>query len=258
MAATVLRYREGNICQPNNSAPLGEVLFEYECTPQRLIDTYPCEADMNHLLSECWEQTKALLLNGELDTFFHLAAHADVHFRRLWDEDIYANGAGLGLRKLMEAMSQACLCFNVLVVKPELWDAESRRAYLKAEKSAHRTTFECSSFDHRLTSAYQRTVVCCTGIPYGPYYHEAHTYPHREFFGVPRGMFRSDDPYQGQKTGKQWPVALCVGIAAQSTLRTAACQHPALLNHRVIDPHLYENHRSFELHANAELELTMI
>ena len=203
MSATVLRYKEGDIDLPDSSAPSSEALSEYECTPRRFIfDTYPCEGDMDHLIYECCEQTKALILYGEMDALFQLAAHPDIHFRRLWDEDIYANGAGFGLRKLMDAMLQAYLCFNILMVKPELWDAESRSAYLKAEKSAHRTTFECNLYDYRLTAAYQRMLVCCTGITYGAYYHEAHTYPHREFFGVPRGMFRSEDPYQGQKTGK--------------------------------------------------------
>ena len=43
--------------------------------------------------------------------------------------------------------------------------------------------------------------MCCTGIPYGAYFHEAHTYPYREFFGVSRGIFRCEDLYQ-QKRAK--------------------------------------------------------
>jgi hypothetical protein len=202
MAATVLRYK-GQIEQLDSSKLSSEALSEYECTPQRFIsDTYPCESDMNHPLSECCEQTKTLLLYGEMDTLFHISAHPSIHFHRLWDEDVYANGAGFGLKKLMDAMLQAYLCLNVLMLKPELWDPDFRSKYLRAEASAHRATFGCEMYDYRLTAAYQRMMVCCTGVPYGAYHHEAQTYPHREFFGVPRGMFRFEDPYEGQKTGK--------------------------------------------------------
>lgn len=203
MAATVFGYKRGEIYESNSSSQPTEALSKYECTPRRFIsDTYPCEGDMNHLLSECCEQTKTMLMYGEMDALFRLAVHPDVYFHRLWDGDIYANSAGFGLKKLMDAMLRAYLCLNVLVVKPELWDSASRTAYLKAEEGAHRTTFSHEVYDYRFTAAYQRMLVCCTGIPYGAYYHEAHTYPHRDFFGVPRGMFRYDDPYQGQKTGK--------------------------------------------------------
>jgi len=58
------------------------------------------------------------------------------------DEDIYANGAGFGLRKLLDSMLQAYLCLNVLVLKSELWDLESRKMFLEKEESAHRTTFK--------------------------------------------------------------------------------------------------------------------
>lgn len=202
MAATVLKYkRQGDNLE--TSIRPSEVLSEYECTPRRFVsDTYPCEGDMDHTISECCEQTKALLLYGEMNALFHLSAHPSIYFYRLWDEDIYANSAGFGLRRLMDAMLQAYLCLNVLMLKPELWDDASRTHYLKEEQSAHRTTFECTVYDYRLTAAYQRMLLCCTGIQYGACNHEAHTYPHREFFGVPRGMFYSEQPYQRQKVGK--------------------------------------------------------
>jgi len=85
MTATVLRYKEGDIDKLSSSNLLSEAPSEYECTPQRLIsDTYPCEGDMNHPFLECCEQTKALLLYGEMDDLFHLAAHPDIHLHRLW------------------------------------------------------------------------------------------------------------------------------------------------------------------------------
>ncbi|KAF3045757.1 hypothetical protein E8E11_001467 [Didymella keratinophila] len=84
MIATVLRYKAGDDDKPNTSYLLSEALSEYECTPQRFIsDTYPCEGDMNHPLSESCEQTKALLLYGEMDALFHLAAHPNSHLHRL-------------------------------------------------------------------------------------------------------------------------------------------------------------------------------
>ncbi|KAF3031229.1 hypothetical protein E8E12_001455 [Didymella heteroderae] len=202
MSATVLRYKGQDDASHSIDAS-NEALSEYECMPHRFIsDTYPCESDMHDGIEECCEQTKTMLMYGEMEALFRLAAHPDVHFDRLWDEDIYANGAGFGLRKLMDAMLQAYLCLNVLVLKPELWDPASRGVFLRAEGGAHRTTFPPEAYDYRLTAAYQRMLVCCTGIPYGAYHYEAHTYPHRDFFGIPRGMFRFDDPYQGQKTGK--------------------------------------------------------
>lgn len=203
MAATVSGYKRGETGESDSSVEPKTALSEYECTPRRFIsDTYPCEGDMNHLLSECCEQTKTMLMYGEMDALFRLAAHTDVRFHRLWDGDIYANSAGFGLKMLMDVMLQAYLCLNVFLMKPELWDSTSRVTFLKAEEDAHRTTFSHEVYDYRLTAAYQRMLVCCTGIPYGAYYHETHTYPHREFFGVPRGLFRHSDPYQGQKIGK--------------------------------------------------------
>lgn len=198
MAKTVLRFRGelDNLNQIN----LDGALSTYECTAQRFIsDTYPCEGDMNVGIQDACEQTKTMLLYGEMDALFRLAAHPEVRFYRLWDEDIYANAAGFGLSKLKDSMLEAYICLNVLILKPELYDPTSRKSFLGAEMQAHRTSFQPHLYDYRLTAAYQRMLLCCTGTPYGVQYCESHTYPHREFFGIPQGMFHANNPYTRQQ-----------------------------------------------------------
>ncbi|KAJ4982682.1 hypothetical protein SVAN01_11828 [Stagonosporopsis vannaccii] len=199
MARTVLRYKGQNPTFLNKNL-LDDALSLYECTAQRFVsDTYRYESDMDDSIREACEQIKTLLMYGEMDSVFRLAAHPSVHFDRLWDETEYANAQGFGLSKLKNSALQAYICLNVMFLQPELYDPASRQTYLSAEAAANRTTFQPDLYDYRLTAAYQRMLLCCTGIPYAPDHYEAHTYPHRQFFGIPRGMFHFDNPYRGQK-----------------------------------------------------------
>ncbi len=194
MARTVLQYK-GRENTSHGSKSLKGALSAYECTARRFVaDTYPNESDMDDCIHDVCEQTKTMLLYGEMDALFRLAAHPDVHFHRLWDEALYANAQGFGLSKLKDAALQAYICLNVMLLKPELYDPTSRAAFVREESTAHRTTFQPSLYDYRLAAAYQRMLLCCTGIPYAPDHCEAHTYPHREFFGIPRGMFDFNSP----------------------------------------------------------------
>ncbi|KAJ4354793.1 hypothetical protein N0V95_003523 [Ascochyta clinopodiicola] len=158
-----------------------------------------CDVDMDDQIQDVCEQTKTMLLYGEMDSLFRLASHPSVYFYKLWDEEIYANGQCFGLSKLKDSALQAYICLNVMFLKPELYDATSRQAFIQAETAAHRAIFPPDYYDYRLTAAYQRMLLCCTGVPYAPEHCEAQTYPHREFFGIPRGTFNFNNPYRGQK-----------------------------------------------------------
>lgn len=199
MAGTVLRYK-GEGVATRDGHMTDDALSPYECTAQRFVsDTYLNEGDMDDGIREACEQTKTMLMYGEMDALIRLAAHPSVHFHRLWDESQYANSQGFGLSKLKDTVLRAYICLNVVFLQPELYDPPSRQAYLRAEAKANRTTFQPDFYDYRLTAAYQRMLMCCTGIPYAPDHYESHTYPHRQFFGIPRGMFHFDSPYRGQK-----------------------------------------------------------
>lgn len=199
MALTVLRYK-GEHDSIRSKDSLDDALSLYECTVEHFASaTYPGESDMGDDIREACEQTKTMLMYGEMDSLFRLAAHPSVYFYRLWDEEMYANAQGFGLSKLKDSVLQAYICLNVMFLKPELYDPISRQSYLRAEAAAKRTTFQPEHYDYRLTAAYQRMLLCCTGIPYAPDHCEAHTYPHRQFFGILRGMFHFNSPYIGQK-----------------------------------------------------------
>ncbi|KAH6632922.1 hypothetical protein C7974DRAFT_411955 [Boeremia exigua] len=189
MARTVLSYRGGDGQVPVY-IPTHSVLSQYECTTQRFIsDTHPGEGDMNDCIRDVCEQVKTMMLYGEMDSLLRVAAHPSVRFSRLWDETQFANAHGFGLSKLKDSALQAYICLNVMFLKPELYDATSRKAFVERETKKNRTTFATESYDYRLTAAYQHMLLCCTGVRYGSNHYEVHTYPHREFFGVPSGMF---------------------------------------------------------------------
>ncbi|KAF1977602.1 hypothetical protein BU23DRAFT_452997 [Bimuria novae-zelandiae CBS 107.79] len=154
------------------SCPLDSILSPYERSTKRFMrDTETNEGDMFSEAREACELTKNMLMYGEMDALFRLAAHPQVRFYRLWHEDHYANSHGFGLYKLVQAALKAYICLNIITIKPELWDTASRDALIAT------------------IAAYQHMLLDCTGMPYG-YMCDAHTYPHREFFGIPRGVFR--------------------------------------------------------------------
>ncbi|KAJ4360647.1 uncharacterized protein N0V89_001213 [Didymosphaeria variabile] len=172
----------------------------YERSAARFVcDTMPGEGDMFDGAREACEQVKAMLMHGEMDALFRLAAHPRVYFRRLWHEGQYANSHGFGLSKLVDAALQAYICLNVMTLKPQLYDAATLDAFVASETAAGRKPYGKEEYDYRLTTAYQKMLLHCTGLPYG-HRCEAHTFPHREYFGVPRGMYRFeyDDTQYGR------------------------------------------------------------
>lgn len=200
MAGTILRYK-GRENTNDSPRSLDDVLSTYERTVQRFIsDTQPGEGDMHDGIRDVCEQTKTMLLYGEMDLLFRLAAHPSVWFSRLWDESIYANAGGFGLSKLKDSALQAYICLNVISLKPELYDAKSREAFIREEIGARRTALSSELYDYRLTAAYQQTLMCCTGTSIVVRHYEVHTFPHRDFFGIPCGMYRSESSERLQRS----------------------------------------------------------
>ncbi|KAJ4290405.1 hypothetical protein N0V90_010621 [Kalmusia sp. IMI 367209] len=196
MSRTVRQYKTDSVRFSAGSHELDEVLTWNERTAKDFIaETSACEGDMHCGLRDVCELSKTLLLYGEMNTLLRLAIHPGIRFWKLWDEDQYANGWGFGLHKLLGTALQAYICLNVLFLKPELYDPESRETFIKRENVARRSTHKPEQYDYKLTAAYQRMLLNCTGIPYGVARFDVHTHPHREFFGIPRGMFRFEYSY---------------------------------------------------------------
>jgi hypothetical protein len=188
MAKTVLKYKsnDGSFTIPDS---LDDILSPYERSAASFVyATMLGESDMFDGARTACEQVNTMLMHGEMGALFRLAAHPDTHFRRLWCEEQYANAHGFGLSKLLDDVLQAYICLNVMALKPELYDAASLDAFFLRETAAGRKTYAKKDYDYRLTAAYQKVLLHCTGIPYG-YRCEAHTFPHREFFGVQRGQY---------------------------------------------------------------------
>lgn len=192
MSKTLRGYKSNAI-----SKSLAELLSPWERSMQRFIrDTETGEGDMFPGAFEACELTKILIMYGEMSTLLRLAAHPKVHFYRLWHEDEYANSNGYGVHKLLQSTLQAYICLNTLVIRSELYDRTVREHFVKKEGDikSSKPRYEEGAYDYRSTAAYQRMLLTCTAMSM-PFEneHETHTYPHREFFGIPRGMVRFDN-----------------------------------------------------------------
>lgn len=148
-------------------------------------------ADPNDDLIWADELLRTLLICGEMETLFRLAAHPHIRLHPMWTEDrkfAYDLG-GYGFCEVKETALLAYICLNVFFLKPELYDTEMRQQMLKDKANSNTSTLPPDRYDYRLTSAYQQTVLynTSTGFPWATY--GAHKIPHREFFGVPFGMF---------------------------------------------------------------------
>jgi hypothetical protein len=70
-----------------------------------------------------------------------------------------------------------------------------RGQMLDERAQRHVQTLQPEIYDYRRTSAYQQTLVFCTGTGNPNPHHGAHRLPHREFYGVPFGMYTSKVPW---------------------------------------------------------------
>jgi hypothetical protein len=137
------------------------------------------------------ELLRTLIMRGEMETVFRIAAHPQVRFDQIWTQ----NGrfafelGGYGLSELKETALLAYICLNVLHLKPELYDPTIRAQTLRDRAARHEALAAPDMYDYRLTAAYQQMLVYCTGLGYPYADYGAHKLPHREFFGVPYGMY---------------------------------------------------------------------
>ncbi|KAK3203086.1 hypothetical protein GRF29_112g188247 [Pseudopithomyces chartarum] len=154
-----------------------------------------CHPDSEDLLTD--ELLRTLILYGEMDVLFRIASHPDVCLPKLWTQGgKFAFDLGCwGLSEVKETALLAYICLNVFYLKPELYDSKMRERMLKEKSQRHSQTLPTEAYDYRLTSAYQQMLVYCTGTGDPNPHHGAHKIPHREFFGVPFGMYTSMVPW---------------------------------------------------------------
>ncbi|KAI1198779.1 hypothetical protein F5X97DRAFT_298259 [Nemania serpens] len=120
------------------------------------------------------EIVKALILYGEIEPVMRLCAHPDFGFRSWWSVgqcQCGPNDAGWDL--ICKNALDAYLCLNTLYCFPEIWDPESGAT---------------AKNDYRLTKCYRRVLRGCTASGSTS---EFAALPHRQFFGIADGQFKS-------------------------------------------------------------------
>ncbi|CAI6332587.1 unnamed protein product [Periconia digitata] len=149
-------------------------------------DCHPCDS-----LLETDELLRTLILYGEMDTVFRIACHPQVRLTKMWRQGnrFAFDIEGYGLCELKETALLAYICLNVFHLKPELYDPIMRARMLSRKATQNESMVSPEMYDYRRTAAYQRMLVYCTGIGYSYPHYGAHKIPHREFFGVPHGMY---------------------------------------------------------------------
>jgi hypothetical protein len=145
------------------------------------------------------ELFKALLLHNEMDSIFRIAAHPTLRERfglsAWWSfpGDIPEN---FGWSEVMRCALTSYICLNVFYLKPETHSGASEINLRTNNKE-----------DYRWTASYQKMLVRCTTQNHG---YDIHTYPHREFFGVPRQRFFSHDWSCHSGYGRIPPSVFCI------------------------------------------------
>ena len=147
------------------------------------VTWYSCHASDS--VHECNQLLRTLLLWGEMDPLFRLASHPQIFFSRMWrfpEDGTWVEVKDIAL--------MAYLCLNMFYVKSELWDGCNRKKKLEETKQKRLSATPEGPLDYRLTSSYQHMLLESTGE--GRRNYDCAKHPHREFFGVPRGMYTSD------------------------------------------------------------------
>lgn len=122
---------------------------------------------------------------------FRIVADPRIHLSRMWSERrrFAFDVGGYGLCEIVETALRAYICLNVFFLKPELYDAEMKRNAYDPKVTRNVPAVPPELYDYRLTAAYQRMLVYNTGSKYPDWIYGVHRIPHREFFGVPVGMY---------------------------------------------------------------------
>ncbi|KAL8991975.1 MAG: hypothetical protein Q9169_007480 [Polycauliona sp. 2 TL-2023] len=130
---------------------------------------------------------KTLLLHGEMDTLFSLAAYNSPRIVRGWTMG-YANcqPSEQGWCEVRDLALYPFLCLNVLY----------------AIHMASAQNDQPKDQDYRRTKAYQVMLLRCTGTKlFGCYMQDSafdpETFPHRRFFGVYRGQYKNSQYWRG-------------------------------------------------------------
>jgi hypothetical protein len=147
-------------------------------------------------LMELLEWIKALVLYGDMEPLFRLAAHPHVQLQDVWD---YPDEEGW--EELKDTFLTAYIFFNVLTLKPELWDPPSRAAKLaslwRPGTAMSESKSKLENWDYRLTSSYQWMLMASVVSRTHNHDEKVGTLPHREFFGAEKGMFPLPKWYDG-------------------------------------------------------------
>ncbi|KAL8671382.1 MAG: hypothetical protein Q9168_004114 [Polycauliona sp. 1 TL-2023] len=137
----------------------------------------------NHYLRfEFTAMIKTLLLHGEMDALFMLAAYDSEKIVGNWNIALEnCQPSEQGWCEVRDLALYPFLCLNVL--------------YAAHMASGH--DLQPTGQDYRRTKAYQLMLVRCTGTKeFGCYLRDSafdpETFPHRQFFGVHRGQYRND------------------------------------------------------------------
>ncbi|KAJ4347361.1 uncharacterized protein N0V89_011302 [Didymosphaeria variabile] len=124
------------------------------------------------------ELLKMLILHNEMEPLFKLCASPDFDLSQNWWSFPYDIPQDYGWAEVMRSALMMYICLNVFYLKPETYGPELREENNTGVAVA----------DYRDTTSYQRALFRCTaGTKLDTY-----TYPHREFFGVPEGMYVAD------------------------------------------------------------------
>lgn len=133
------------------------------------------------------EVVKTLLLYGEMDTILRVCADPRVDLKTWWEKSkCQCEKADLGWDKICSLAMGAYIILNLLHCFPETWDDAGT-----------------PSDKYTSVKAYQHLVRRCTKSGWTS---EIATYPHRQFFGIESGRFKTNpEPYDKARWGHILP-----------------------------------------------------
>jgi hypothetical protein len=133
-----------------------------------------CRLHGTNIENDTTELLKTLVFHNEVDVLLRIASHPLVHQEYRFELPYVPNDdRQYGWGDIMRTALEAYITLNVFYLKPETHDPQRKSAQGK------------DWIDYRRTSSYQKMLIHCTG----ECGFDTYTYPHREFFGVPRGMY---------------------------------------------------------------------
>jgi hypothetical protein len=133
-----------------------------------------CRLQGTKVENDTTELLKTLLFHNEIDVLssdrFSSPCSQEYRFELPY---VFNDNRPYGWGDIMRTTLEAYITLNVFYVKPETHDPQHKSAQGK------------DWIDYRRASSYQEMLIYCTG----DFAFDTYAYPHREFFGVPRGMY---------------------------------------------------------------------